>query len=381
MAGGGWRSRKLWVGLVAVAALGGGAAWVERAPLLAWYYLRQLAAATDDTREAWVDRVVGLGDMAPSGLLDVLARRDARACGNARAALERLAADWGPADPRTTELARALARVFGRLSPPGQQHGLALAGTWVTSAPDATALLPTAARLLESAAAASDADVQAAALDLCSCLLRLREHAEVIRPAQELVQSALHSGSADNRLKAVRLALEEPGMDLLEQVVGLLSDPEVEVRRAALLAVGPAQARDLVPDECLLVSLHDPDPEVRRLCEVALGGRGLSRDYIELGRLLTHPQPSMRLQVLDQLYRSPDLDESVWLRRLSHDPSPAVRVAAMRAMTLQPYLDLSDRIDQMARSDQSPTVCQLARYYLRCPRPARPAATQPPPAK
>jgi hypothetical protein len=80
----------------------------------------------------------------------------------------------------------------------------------------------------------------------------------------------------------------------------------------------------------------------------------------------------MRLQVLDQLSRSPDLDLGLWLRRLSHDAAPSVRVAAMRAMTLQPYLDLTDRIDQMARSDGSPTVRQLAQYYLQCPRPGQP---------
>ena len=30
----------------------------------------------------------------------------------------------------------------------------------------------------------------------------------------------------------------------------------------------------------------------------------------------------------------------------------------------QTLIDLSDRIDQMARSDPSPTVCQLAQFYL-----------------
>ena len=50
--------------------------------------------------------------------------------------------------------------------------------------------------------------------------------------------------------------------------------------------------------------------------------------------------------------------------RLSHDSSPSVRVAAMRAMTQQSFVDLSDRIDQMARTDPSPTVCQLAQFYL-----------------
>jgi HEAT repeat protein len=161
-------------------------------------------------------------------------------------------------------------------------------------------------------------------------------------------------------VRAVKLALR-PGMDLLEPVAALLADPAAEVRRAALLAVGPAP--QAVPDEGLLPCLHDPDPEVRRLCEAALAGRGLRPEHVRLGRLLTHPSPGVRAEVLDQLHSAPDLDPGVWLRRLSHDPSPAVRAAALRAMTEQTGVDLSDRVDQMARSDPSPTVCYLARLY------------------
>jgi hypothetical protein len=130
------------------------------------------------------------------------------------------------------------------------------------------------------------------------------------------------------------------------------------------LAVGPAE--EIVRDEGLLPALHDSDPEVRRLCEAALAGRGLRPEHILLGRLLTDDRPLVRLQVLDQLRETPDLETGVWLRRLSHDPSPAVRAAAMRAMTQQNGVDLSDRIDQMARNDPSPTVCRLAQYYRKC---------------
>ena len=35
-----------------------------------------------------------------------------------------------------------------------------------------------------------------------------------------------------------------------------------------------------------------------------------------------------------------------------------------RAMAGLPTLDLSDRLEQMARSDPSPTVARIARYYL-----------------
>jgi hypothetical protein len=154
--------------------------------------------------------------------------------------------------------------------------------------------------------------------------------------------------------------------DLLEQVAGLLSDESSQVRRAALVAVGPA--RDAVHDDQLLPCLHDADPEVRRLCEQSLIARGLRPEYLELGRLLTDPQPAKRLQVLDRLRESAELDTGLWLRRLSHDSSPSIRVAAMRAMAQQSFADLNDRIDQIAREDGSPTVRQLAQFYLTHPR-------------
>src|SRR5262249_18071867 len=78
--------------------------------------------------------------------------------------------------------------------------------------------------------------------------------------ARPLAGAGLAGGEPLNRLRAVRLALY-PGMDLLEHVAGLLGDPAAEVRRAALLAVGPAG--QAVRDEALLPALHDPDPEVR----------------------------------------------------------------------------------------------------------------------
>jgi hypothetical protein len=126
------------------------------------------------------------------------------------------------------------------------------------------------------------------------------------------VRGALRSGTASNRLRAIRLTLH-PGMDLLEQVVVLLGDESAEVRRAALLAVGPA--RDVVHDDQLLPSLHDPDAEVRRLCEAALTSRGLRPEYLQLGRLLTDPRPTARLEVLDCLRGSTELDPGLWLRR------------------------------------------------------------------
>jgi hypothetical protein len=366
MAGYGFRGQKYLGGALLVALLGGaGVAWVERGALLAWFYVRGLARAEESDRARWVERVAGLGEAAIPGLLDCLAQPDPGVCRNARAALCHIAGHRHAGDTRAVDLALRLAREFPRLSPAGQENALRLAAHWFPAqdpgpAP-AAGLVPACARLVEEAAGAADPAVQGAALELSAGLLGQARGTEALSASRELVRASLHGPVAANRLRAVQLALH-PGMDLLEQVVALLDDPEAAVRRAALLAVGPAD--QVVHDEGLLPSLNDPDPEVRRLGEAALRGRGLRPEHLQLGRLLTHPHPVVRLEVLDLLRQERELDQGLWLRRHSHDPSPAVRVAAIREMSQQAFLDLSDRIDQMARSDPSPTVCQLARFYL-----------------
>ena len=77
-------------------------------------------------------------------------------------------------------------------------------------------------------------------------------------------------------------------------------------------------------------------------------------------------RPAVRLAVIDNLQAAVDLDAGAWLRRLSHDPVPAIRAAAARAAVNQARSDLRDRIEQMAQTDPSPTVQQVARYYLSC---------------
>jgi HEAT repeat protein len=347
---------------LAVAAV----AWVQRTPIRAWYCVRGLARAGDGERARWVERVANLGEAAVPGLLDCLARPDADVCRNAGAALARLAQDWGAHDARSAVLADRLANDFPQLSPTGQRHVLEVAAHWFPSpTPDRAAdddLVRACTRLTTAALPGTEAEVQAAALELGAALLNHSQRPEVLAAGKELVRVGLRGTTPALRVRAVRLALY-PGIDLLEPVAGLLGDPAAEVRRAAMLAVGPADK--VILDEMLLPCLHDPDPEVRRLCEVALRGRGLSDRHLKLGRLVTDPRPAVRLQVLDHLARATDLEPGVWLRRLSHDPSPSVRAAAVRVMSQQTLIDLSDRLDQMAHNDPSPTVCYLAGYYLR----------------
>jgi hypothetical protein len=75
-------------------------------------------------------------------------------------------------------------------------------------------------------------------------------------------------------------------------------------------------------------------------------------------------QPASRLQVVQTLAEA-NVEPGAWLRRLTLDPSPAVRAAALRlAGEPSTEVDLTDRMEQMTANDPSPTVRQLAQFYL-----------------
>jgi hypothetical protein len=173
-------------------------------------------------------------------------------------------------------------------------------------------------------------------------------------------------------LRAAALA-SRPEIGQAELVVPLLKDSAPEVRRAAVLAVGPS--RTFVTDDDLLTWLHDPDAEVRRLTEAALRSRGLRAIDVRMGRLLTDPRPAGRLELLVMLRDDDELDLCTWLRRLTDDPSPAVRAAAARLADERQVFQLADRLAEMAKADPDLTVRQTVSYHLGRLQPAvRPAA-------
>jgi HEAT repeat protein len=281
-----------------------------------------------------------------------------------------LAARWGPDDSRRAVLAERLAEGFSARSVPGQLNTLELDEMLVRGDPPSEPAVQAGVHVVGEAARIPDLDVHAQALSLGELLLTTADRADVRGADRELVQACLHDGASHNQVRAVQLA-RRAGIHLLDQVVPLLRDPAPEVRRAALLAVGDAPAAVTTDD--LLQWLHDPDAEVRRLCEEALRlARHLPEKHLRLGRLLTDPRAEVRLEVLECLHRDPDLEPGIWLRRLSHDPAAAVRAAAVREVARQSLPSLAGRLEQMSQNDPSPTVRQLARYYLSRPALARP---------
>jgi HEAT repeat protein len=182
-------------------------------------------------------------------------------------------------------------------------------------------------------------------------------------PALAKIASAgLEAKEGSVRANAAALAAF-PELDLVDRVAGLIrGSPDAcpEVRCLAIVAVAPHE--EVISTEELLPFLHDADAEVRAACEQALRGRGLSPSHLQLAKLLTDPQPSIRARVPSQVHECPDLDWQVWLDRLIRDPSPAVRAAAIRAADSRSF---GDGLRQIANEDPSPTIRQIAEYYLR----------------
>jgi HEAT repeat protein len=349
-------------GLLALLMLVGGVgAWVQRERLLSWYYLRRLAQAQAQDGDRWAERVSSLGEIAVPGLLDYLMRDDDQLCTNVRKALGSICGRLPQDDARWQMLMDRIVEVFPRLSGAGQRCVLALAGDWLRpAAQPSAATLAFGRNLLNAASQTSDSAARGIALDIAGALLDSESQSDTLDPCRALARACFNDSDPMNRQRAVHLALY-PHLDLLAEVAPLLRDPAVEVRRAVVLAVGTSRAG--ISDERLALALHDPDAEVRRLCEKALLGRGLTRCHVQLARLITDSRPKTRARVLFHLREDADLDLTVWLRLLTQDPADLVRFAAIRAIAERGVGELNERLEQMANSDPNPTISLWARYY------------------
>jgi hypothetical protein len=329
------RTPRLLAGLAFVLATFAGGGWYGYAVWWPGHCLDRLAHCPPDQAEGWVERVARFGDGARPRLLDGLKTGDAVTCGRYRDVLEKLAESCPAGDPRGTAFVQQLAEGFPSFGAAGQCCALDLADTVC-------------------------AGRQPQAREICG----------------EMIAHALTQPAEEVRVKAVALLMARPDLGPPAAVVDRLGDASPAVRRAAMLAVGPS--RNLIADDDLLRWLHDPDAEVRQLCETALRSRGLRAQDVRMGRLLTDARPRARLELLPYLRHDMDLDVSAWLRRLTLDPAPAVRAGAVRAAAEQQVAGLADRLAQMAGADPDPTVRENARYYLGHMRMEQPAGWQTP---
>jgi hypothetical protein len=234
----------------------------------------------------------------------------------------------------------------------------------VGEGPEAAALLQTRCRPYFEFYSQCGAPGQDALLEGLLRYIPRVEETERIR-YREIVQSGFQHPAPEARVKAIRLGMR-PEMNLRAGMVPLLKDEANAVRRAAMLAIGPDSGGSpaVIGDEDLFAYLHDPDWEVRTLCEAALSTRGLEPEVIACARRLTHPEASERLQLLGELKKSSEAirDPGPWLERLSRDPDPAVRAGAAR-LACEARLAFAPWLNRLATQDPDATVRQIARYH------------------
>ena len=257
--------------------------------LLSWYYVYSLSNADDSDRAIWAERVSELGiDVAPS-LVALLQSSDVRLCANGEAGLSGLAKRLGPDSIGTELVAQQLSEKLDAFSTPGREAAL----EWylvilheVKQGNAAPIVLTEAAnKVLTASAKIRESGLRLRVLALAEVLLG-RGATPHVELCHELAVQGMASQEAELRARAVRLVMHAPlhkEKPLLDGAVRFLKDPAPEVRRAAVLTIGLAEEAVAVQE--MLPLLHDSDDEVRRLCEVALRGRGLLRCAHQAGQV------------------------------------------------------------------------------------------------
>jgi HEAT repeat protein len=309
-----------WAVPVVVIAVAAGV-W-QRERLWIWYCAERLERAAPDSRSEWAQQLAAAGEPAVPTMLNLLRNDDEGVCVAAASAIDGLISSWSANDTRRIALARQFVEAEPRFSTPGRTASLDL--------------LPTILAVCDP--------------DLAS-------------QVKGLVAHTVQSESVDVRIRSIAAALR-PEIDCLEAIVPLVEDPSPEVRRAAVLALGPAPdgKKPAATDETLLRCLHDSDAEVRQFAEMALKSRGRTPREIRLGRRYAAPNAAERQKLLIDLADEDELDTTVWLERLTNDSDPSVRAGAAR-LAADRNADLADRLAQMSRSDPDSTVRRIAEYY------------------
>jgi hypothetical protein len=332
-------------GLVACVALVGAGVYAVThfTELKAAYAARQLRqASTDDDRKQAAERLANLGDPGLTRLVGFVTTGDEAQRSACVTALEKLLAESAEGDVRAVAVGAQLHAAFGACDASGQRAILAM--------------LPAVLAKTGSA------------------------HAPQCR---EIVTTGLKLADPASRVLAIRVAIH-PEVRMRPDVVPLLTAPEAEVRRAALVAVATTTEGELIGDEELFRWLHDPDEGVRKVCHDAFVARGRTDTEIMLGGRLVAPDPRERLKLLLDLRYDEVADPEPWLERLSRDPEPAVRAGAARVaieVTARKRQTCPVWVSRVAEADADPTVRRVAAYFhsqaaLRSDPNVRPAGKQ-----
>ena len=346
---------------LALASAGGVLAWKHQELLTAWK-VHQLPQAGIAEQRQILSSLAENPDLSTGWLLYSLSQssspEEAEALGQGLVQLSENLSE----EALDTHLARA-ASLFKSMEPFAQAETmawLAKAFSKETSTTLTESRSKTSRRLLDSAYLSEENSVQAAALQMSAGILKQNPPAEILGSIKQLVSAGAKSDSSIVQIQAITVALN-PKTDCLQEVAICLKSPHKEVRQAAILALGPAS--ETIMDEVLLPSLHDEDQTIVHLTETALQARGLREDQIRLGKLMADPKPVKRLEVLDHLSTTRDIDPMIWLKKMSNDPSPAVRAAAARAITLEKELSNELTGNKSVINEKNESVSKITKIY------------------
>ncbi len=353
--------------IAVILALGAmGFFWWQRDRLSLWFDLRRLADANAEQMSVMIAELMQRESEAVPLLVSQLEEQDERLTRGCGQALLGILRRHGVQSARTEQVVGVLANRFERFSPSGQNQVLGL----LTELLQASAEHPSKPLV----------DASGQVLKKCTedCLAQresmMRLAAWVAKHPQgepwwaacrSLTMRGLSDPNAKVRAAAVQTALN-PDLQLLEQLPKMLYaervEQDAEVRMFLLLGLGNKEA--YLPTDQLLTYLHDPEPEIGEIALQALKSRGLTPERIRLAQLVSNPDPVMRSKVPSQLLEVPELDVGLWLEKLSHDPSPAVRAAVVRTAGEIQEAKFLRILERLSEKDPNPTVQQLANFYL-----------------
>lgn len=363
--------RRRWLAffvLLGLLALSGVYAWSERHAIFVWHYARQLGTPDAAERARLAEHLAVWEPLAWARLVRQLESADADLCHGSMEVMLTWLRRRSANDPKSEQIASVLVERWDRLSSSGQGEASRLVRECQAAAPPtrAGAWQTLVVRLLQKADGQAPEPALPHLLHV-GWLTTQQPFSESLLPTlRRLAVTGLGSPAPATRVLAVRLASHH-ALHAQDQVSALLKgptlDPAPEVRAIAILSLGAAEG--VLPTDDLLPFLHDADAEVRLLAEQALRSRGLGPLHLQLGKQMLHPDVACRAQVPSQVLEMPELDANLWLQRLSQDPAPAVRAAVARAVAEAGEPALRPWLEKLAESDPSPTVQQLARYYLR----------------
>jgi len=142
------------------------------------------------------------------------------------------------------------------------------------------------------------------------------------------------------------------GADLLEPTIELLSDPDEEVRGAALLVASSFEDPRIVP--ATLGLLKDPDWWVRISAAETLGHLKDARAVPALVEALQDPEA--RWSAVEALGRIGDMSAVPALSKLLVDPAPEVRIEVIQALARFEHPQVQNLVRHVARQDPSRPV-------------------------